>query len=536
MNLFLQLRLWAKEAPRTEVRTVSTAVPVLLALFVWALFPVGVSTSDEHDVGFLPAQQTDGTAYPPAGQTDAGQVPDGATTDPSAVVGETEFAGPAPDDGGGIVPEPVVAGPSDGGQSGTAGAPTPTAPLRATDRGVSATTVKVGFVTANIGGMTNAGLAATGALRDDLPEAIAAWANDVNKKGGINGRKVQPVVVSADLFNASDQRSKCLQLTETEKVFGVIDSVSMVYKPSIACFTVEHKMPFVNSVTYGQAFMRQGYPHHVSLARDLNGQFKDAVLAAREDGLFDSKKGFRKLGILSDDCDVEASDDPRIGLRAWLQQAGVPNDKISEFRVTCDLTSSQRQVAQAVLQHKADGVTHVMPAVGWPVVQAYLAQADTQLYKPVYRPGLSQLIHDGNQANFSTNQWDGTRGVSVTRVGEQAMGKPLSPLTQECSRVLKEHKLAPISDYNKDGNAEIVLLCENWHLFLKTAKAAGPELTRASWGAAAQRLGPFDGAFTFRGLFDRQGKVSGGDFLAVVQWRADCRCWHQVRDFKPGFG
>lgn len=536
MGPFLQFRLWVKEASKIEVGFSAVIATVVVSLVAWAMAPVGRSGTElsaADDAGFgVDASGSGGDEAGGDGAVESGGGT-GATSDSTGVA-----AGPNVSRGGGGAGarsgNAGAAGAGGGGSGGGSGGGTTDVKRVASDRGVSPDAIKVGFNIANLNGFAAAGLAATNVLRDDMPQVIDAWVDDVNKNGGINGRKIVPIKKSVDLVNASDQRAKCLEHTESDQVFSVIDSVSASYKASMACYTVEHKTPLVNSVTYGDAFLKQGLPYHVSPSPHLNQQFKDAVFAAKDAGFFDVTKGFVKLGILTDDCDTEANDDPKIGFVAYLRQAGVTPDKISEFRLSCDLVQQQRQVAQAVLQHKGDGVTHVLPAVAWPAVQTYLQNADSQLFKPKYRPGISQLIHDGNQAGFSANQWDGTQGVVVARVGEQVVGKPISPLAQHCSKVIQQKGLKPMDDY-QSFNAEAVLICENFYLWVKIARAAGPNPTRLSWGQAAQSTGQFDGAFLFKALYNRPGKTSGGDEIATVEWRAACRCWHQVAGFRPGY-
>ena len=49
------------------------------------------------------------------------------------------------------------------------------------------------------------------------------------------------------------------------------------------------------------------------------------------------------------------------------------------------------------------------------------------------------------------------------------------------------------------------------------------------------KVGRFEGGVVSGGIFDRPGKVTGGDFVRAIQWRANCTCWKVLdREMKPG--
>jgi hypothetical protein len=125
------------------------------------------------------------------------------------------------------------------------------------------------------------------------------------------------------------------------------------------------------------------------------------------------------------------------------------------------------------------------------------------------------------------------RAVTDTRTGELVVGKPLSPKAKECSKILTDHGLPPIKEYIRDYEAW--LLCDHLTLFLVAADIAPRNLTRADWGIAVQRVGDFASSFFESVRFEPGVFAGGGRQLAVIEWRRECGCYHQIRGFKLSY-
>ena len=76
-------------------------------------------------------------------------------------------------------------------------------------------------------------------------------------------------------------------------------------------------------------------------------------------------------------------------------------------------------------------------------------------------------------------------------------------------------------------------MCDSFRIFLDSARAAGPGLTRASWANAVQGLPTLNGAIVHTMQFAPK-KFSGGDTLQTIQWRRECSCWVSISDFRRG--
>src|SRR6516165_2818396 len=130
------------------------------------------------------------------------------------------------------------------GSSGSSNASkTPTANASATTQatvtdkslgtGVTPTSIKVGVMMIDF----NCVAQYVDSLRPDQQQAFQIFVDDINAKGGINGRKIVPVYKTYCPINNTTELTACTSLTEDDHVFAAIGSF---YDPSgdaQLCFT-----------------------------------------------------------------------------------------------------------------------------------------------------------------------------------------------------------------------------------------------------------------------------------------------------------
>jgi hypothetical protein len=180
---------------------------------------------------------------------------------------------------------------------------------------------------------------------------------------------------------------------------------------------------------------------------------------------------------------------------------------------------------------KQAGVTRMFLSVGFIDVNNFLNQAESQGFRPRYfASDVGSHTQDFQAKNFNPKQWDGTEGVTSTYSGATAAGKAMSSPTKACSDILTAAGLPGIKN---EGDLIAITYCDTFFLMVAAAKAAGPNLTRAAWGQAVQKLGQFPSAYTAQSKFG-PGKFDGGDKVARIKWKASCLCWNQTSDFKVG--
>lgn len=503
MNTRGQLGRWVRTASKTERITTACTVVVVLVFIGAALVPAPVVRRGASNV-----EQTVAAERRQLPEVNASTV----TATSSTLVGG--FAGSG-----------AGAGAAKPGDARREAGTSATTVLRKTEP------IKLGFTSISV----NTAVVVFGYepnYRKDVPKAIDAYVDYANKNGGVAGRQIDAVTVEPDFASRDDQRQKCIELTETHNVFGVIDSFAFSDTTATACITAEHQTLLLSGNPLGSANIRAESPYHVSMFKDDNRKMKDLVAASKAAGFFDRAKGFRRLAVLDTNCVPSILDAPADGLFAYLRTAGI---EWTEFRMDCNPVRARENAQRAILQMRDDGVTHVLLVLNPPNFKTYLDEAATSGFKAEYfTSDWGLAVVGGLTDEFNPTVFDGALAVTETRAGEA-----LSPLAAKCSGILTDHGLPPINPFDAFGisdDVEVLELCENLFLFLEVANRTNGDLTRASWVAALPRAGDFRGAVVDLARFTPKGKLTGGDTTKIVQWRKGCRCWSRVTDFAPADG
>lgn len=508
MSVFMRIRLWARHAPAWQV-AFTAVMSVLLAAALVALVLPG-DTGDHHG----PTEALAATGGSGSNQATVEGASDAAATGPGATAAATG----ATATGGGALTR-TGAAKSSTGAAGATGASGPAAvKLTASDVGVTPATVKIGFLIAQVGGLDQAGFAL--GLRTDMEAVIKAYIDDLNAHGGVAGRQVTYVTTKVDPLTPSNQRAACLSMTEDQKVFAVLDSASTLGAQEL-CYGAEHHTPYFDTglSTVNADYVKQSFPYQVSTSQDGTRQVVNWANYVGSRGAFTG----HKLGVLADDC----APDPDI-VNHDLKPA-LAKYSVDPFVVTlsCDSSTAQQQIPNAVLQMRRAGVDLVFPGTIFTNVQVFLQAASAQQWHPKYSAsdwyGMSLDLFT---AHFPTDEWNGTQAVTSSHGGEVKAGKPLPPPIVGCNKVLAKENVPPITDYN--GDSEALVHCDSVRLFAAAMAKAGANPTRLSWANAVQQLGAFDTGFTASATF-KPGKVEGGDSLALAQWSGDCSCYTQIR-------
>jgi ABC-type branched-subunit amino acid transport system substrate-binding protein len=521
MRVGMQLRLWLAEAPASQVVATTLVIGAVVALLVASLYPSddGAGTTLDAAGGSFSADGASG---------DGGVGGDGGSG--------TDVLGDGTEAGGGTAGLGGAGGRSGtGGTGGGSGGSAGGAPVRltASDTGVTADSIKVGFLVVNLAGLNATGQAL--GLRGDIEQVIDAYVAEVNKAGGINGRKVVAVKRRTDTTSQGDGIAACTQMLEDEKVFGVVDTFATVYQAVQRCFTIDGKAPFSHSYLLSEAFQAAGGGYDVGAPRNIDRAAREWVAGAKADGFL---KGGENVGVITDTCEPSHGV-VRDVLVPGIKAAGAGS--VKQVDIDCDTSSQSSQVPNAVLQLKVAGVTHMFLAVSFLAATNFTINADSQAWRPKYFVSdFYGLTTDLFSKNFSPNQFDGVHAVTSTYSGQQAAGRPISAGAKKCGDMLVRHGLPGISDINRD--AEALGICDQFvDVFVAAAKEAGPNLTRPGWAQAVGRLGKLEVASNDSTTF-RPGKYSGGDTIASIEWRADCPyaayrpspCWVALTGFRPG--
>lgn len=426
------------------------------------------------------------------------------------------------------------------GSSGVAaGGASGTGRLNKSDQGVDETSIRMGFLTVNLRGLEVTGYAPP--LRSDINAVIDAYVDEVNKAGGINGRRIQPEKRAVDPTSLENQMEICQVMTRDLKVFSVVTTVTNIRKESQECYLYLNPTAYTHSYPMSQEF-QAGSGLDLSANRNLTRIAKEWIHAAKTDPLGSRPpdtgpflKGGEVVGVLTENCEPSISQVIKKVLIPALEAPPSKPSRIELLTTACDPGVQQAEAGQAATVMASRGVTHVLLALNYISVEAFHKTADadpTRKFK-YYASDYNGVSADFFTRHWSKDQWDRVRGITVTYSGYKAAGNPTTAEEKRCSDILKRHGLPGFFEpgTNPDSHAEAAGMCDEFDIMVAAARAAGPNLTRSTWSNAGQRLGkvPTQGipSVTFA-----PGKFSGGDTVASIEWHGECTCYQQISGYR----
>jgi ABC-type branched-subunit amino acid transport system substrate-binding protein len=505
---FHQFRLWLRRGPSPERVAAGIAAAVLVALVAWALVPVRDDDASTVEAG------ADQPLTAGAGAATATTVAGTEPTQPAAA-SDAPVAGAAPS-----------AAPGATGTSGAVGATAAAgagacSDLRATDPGVNGTEVLLALAIINL---TAVGNQAVGLRSPEQIQAAAqAVVDGINRDGGVACRKLRLKSYLVSPVDSNDQRAKCLQI-QSDKPFAVVDFGGFYTSSARSCIAAA-KIPLVGT-GLDEVELVGSFPYLLNVGASNDAAARSWVYEAAARGTFDPAKGFRKLGLLLKECYPQVNEK----LVADLAKVGLGRDKTSTFTTSCGI-SPPSQLSQAALQFRSDGVTHAFLAASGPDSQTFVRQADAARYKPVYLLSDFSGVTSATLANGWPDGFDGAVAITGSRTGERNSGIP-NALVTSCNDWMKRGGVPPSQT---EQDIVPVNLCDEFRFIVAAMNGVGPNLKRVALADGLQKAGRFSSAVLGDGVFDRRGKVWGGDFIRAIRWELGCKCWKVVdRDVKRG--
>lgn len=467
----------------------------------------------------------------PTGDPGTGPAPAVAGTGPSRSARTTSPGGGATNSGETAGPAVVGAAANDPCQGAT---------LRDNDQGVTKDTIKLGVLIADLGPLGQAGFNV--GVSGDYPKMLKAWGEELNRNGGVACRKVTFVTASFDVLSVDDMIAKCKFMTQDQKVHAVLtaggyDSVAQL------CIARDNKTPFLNPEAEPADWYREAAPYlwNMLMSKDRMHRNHVKYLADAKTITPATKIGVIYHGIPNVAPSVE---------KAMLPELAAA--KIQPLRVTklsSDSEQALAQINQAVVDFQTAGVEFVFMPMNLIFKTQFMQQAEKQNYYPEY----TDSDHYYGCFDFVTNtypaaSWDRTTCVTSNSVFGRADLEDFTnkhPWAQHADAV---YKRANPEGYDEAGekdedeaNAQRALhitigsLIALWE---QAADRAGPDLTRAKWGAAMGQTGQFDKHVGTVPLTFGPEKWDGPDHIAVVQWHAEAGGGFEERRYrqiKPAF-
>lgn len=518
MPVFLQFRLWLSQGSVRERAFAGTAAAIVVLLLVVASLPLA-----DDDGGSSSGLVTSGTA-PTVAVAGSTSDPGGARVDSAEATAGGDDTGPVPADAEGSATVPEASVDSSGGEAAPAAEGAPDCSnLGSSETGVSASEVVVGAAIVNLAGPV--GNSAFD-IRPDMKEIVDAVVEHINANGGVAcGRKLVVRKYDVNPIDANDQQAKCLQMVQ-DKVFSVVDMAGYVRPVGRTCF-VQNKLPHQISTSSTEVDLEKGYPYLYGENASSEKMVRDGIRGLQELRFFEAP-AFKKLGLLVDSCDPSVERE----IDANLRKIGIAPAQVSKYKMNCQLVAPPNEVLQGVVQHKSAGVTHVFLAGSLSNSTRYTSLAGQQNFRPKY--GMS----DYGTLTAAAATWDrsatGALAVTSTRRGELNTGVR-TPLVDRCEAILTAEGLRGIEEEKKDGAA--LAICDALFFWKKAIDRSGANPTRlALIESGLATIGEHQSAGGSDGLWNRKGKVVGGDYHRPLQLDGRCLCWKVLdQQFEPGF-
>ena len=518
MTPLLQFRLWWRRGSAGERMGATVAVGIVVALAAWILVP---TTSDDSPTSAVQTEGTNGATA--VGDTDGSSTEDTTAAGTDAASGTNDTTGTA---GGGS-----TAGGATGTSGGTTGAqstgsnclPTPSGAPGVTDK-----TIAVAVTLLDLAGPIGNG-AAGQASADELEAIARAVIEDINGRGGVACRQLAPKYYKFNPINPDAGRASCLQVIQDRPAI-VVDAGGFAFPQSAYLCIPQQKIPIITVSTILQSEAQKFAPYLASPTSDATTMMRNTAFGLRDRGFFDPAKGFKKLGLLYDECSQEVND----ALDQYLAKAGVTGASKYTFPCPENGFGSPADMATAVSQHRRDGVTHVIPLAGSGSFNRYVDAAEAQRYRPKYGvtdyQGLpitatSALKPNGDNFDLAVAMTTNLFGMDTSP------GAQLDAGTKRCQALIGKADLGPEKVFMGGGG-----LCSSlWDLeaALKHARSLAADGMLPGLFAA----GPIQHAYpvpeaTFKSPF----KFHGGDSWLPIQWHKECSCWHYLEpNRRPSF-
>ena len=451
-----------------------------------------------------------GSTVPPSQRTASGQPNSGG-----------ELGGVAPGDNGALGSTEVTTadgrvitrGTTASGRTSTGSTPRGSS-SNAFGPGVTSDTIFVGLAYPT-GNGANAAIGAAGVTQGDPKAEDEAVIDDINKHGGIAGRKVAGVFHPVDTSSAAPwdviDQQQCDDWTQDHKIFVALAEPVSDSDAMVGCLD-QRGVGLISpqlSTSDNARFRRfPAYFEVISMGLDRTATAEVAALKAQNwfSG-WDTNTGGAaptkaKVGVVTYEGAAWAHAVDQTLVPA-LKAAGYPvadDDiiRVKREQFTSDEASTGAASSSAVLKLRRDGVTHVVILDRKGLLTLFFTRAaDSQRYFPRYGINTqngAQALMDG--AALPARQLVGSKGIGwfpgLDLPPSVSVGSAyVNDTKKKCLAVMKAHNIT-----FSDANAESVGMntCSSWWMLRDAINASGGILTRAGFldGVGAFRYYGFD--------------------------------------------
>ncbi len=439
----------------------------------------------------------------------------------------------------------------------SAAGPTPVSQASTSTRGITASTINVVFPVVSLNSLAGQEGFAQDAEYGEQTKAIDFYVNRINAGGGINGRRINPIITTYDPTDESSMRALCKTWTEgSPAAFAVLDGIGAWTGDNQLCITQEGHTPMIGQWSTVTNWTNQGSPYLWWTGPDQSVILQAVVNWGLSSNLLG---GTHTVGVLVGD---RASD--QLALKQYLlpdlQRAGITATVKTIASNPDDSATTNAEAPLVIQQLRSAGVTSLIPLIPFNVFYPVLAAETSQSYFPKlllsdYESSIESAL--GLMPIPYEQALNGQEGLTVQTLGGGTTPSdftgPLGydPGVKACW--VPWHAAYPqIPKGNTNDFLEqqgpVVSWCQVITLFATAAKAAGKDLNRRTFVTALSKVKDFAGTTTPVLSFSAT-KHYGPTEYKIVRLRnnvppsSDCQltsegkpqgtCWVTVQPFTP---
>jgi hypothetical protein len=459
-----------------------------------------------------------------------------------------------------FAPSATPGGPGAAGAAEVAGSSsttaTPVNQASTSNRGVSKTEINVVFPVVAINSLSGKeGFATDKEYNEQIP-AIHLYVNQINKAGGINGRKINPMIVQFDPTNDASMQALCRQWTEgSPAVFAVVDGIGTWEEDSQLCVTQQGQTPLISAWSTTTDWTNLGSPYLWWTGADMAPVLEATVQWGMSSGRLGHGK---KVGVVVSD---QAADQAALNgyLLPDLKKVGITPVVETVAGSTSETATTNSDAQLAVEKFKSEGVQSVFPLIPENAFFPYIGAETSQQYYP-------QLLLSDYQSTITLalglipvpyeKALDGQEGVTTETLGGFDDARPQSqggydPAVRSCYTTWHSYHpkaIAGTTSFYIEEQGPIQAWCGAIRLFALATKNAGPNLNRRTFVTAMSKVTNDPGTLSPVWSFGPNKFYAPTEYQVVkvhnnVPPSSQCKlktnhkpqgtCWVTVQPFKP---
>ncbi len=342
-------------------------------------------------------------------------------------------------------------------------------------QGVTATTIRIGIPYIDFSAIRKFGITLD---QGNYPDAYNAIIADLNAHGGVDGRKLVPYLLTVSPVGTAPAATACTQLDGDDKVFAAIAP----FEP--ACFLQQGVPTIAGSYQGGPA---SGVAPNFTLTPPQAAYDPVQLKAFAHEGVFKGKKVGIFAGQTTDEDELHVVESAlrslHVSLVATAVDAGAPGD-----------TAAINQQANIIAQRfQSSGVDEVVAVGEGSLVWPDALQANQSTYHPPFVATNEGTIETAVLAASISPKY--LRGVLTSSPVPSNYQIWHTPFVQHCDKVVRKaypsDKITPPTNPISGSDQtfySVESACINMALFTTIAKAAGKDLTVASFERAGYGL------------------------------------------------